>query len=178
MYGFFHFLYKRKQLTFTIIKRKWRLYQATDVVPSCVTRGICIPNMLPGRPISGGSVINGQVRDAEEALALHFRMKIQFLGSHTITLPVIQASRNAMKDLATNTRDKPSQIFAQVVSQCDDNVQALLPLEENTKRTIRYQRPTPPVPATYADARLPEEYTTTTNSSCNTITARMQKSEC
>jgi hypothetical protein len=30
-----------------------------------------------------------------------------------------------MKDLATNTRDKPRQIFAQVVSQCDDNVQAL-----------------------------------------------------
>jgi hypothetical protein len=29
---------------------------------------------------------------AEETLALHFRMKIQFLGSHTITLPVIQAS--------------------------------------------------------------------------------------
>ena len=68
-----------------------------------------------------------------------------------------------MKDLATNTRDKPSQIFAQVVSQCDDNVQALLPREENTKRTIRYQRPTPPVPVTYADVRLPEEYTTTTN---------------
>ena len=56
-------------------------------------------------------------------------------------------TRNAMKDLATNTRDKPSQIFA----QCDDNVQALLPREENPKRTIRYQRPTPPVPATYAD---------------------------
>ena len=54
-----------------------------------------------------------------------------------------------MKDLATNTRDKPSQIFAQVASQCDDNVQALLPREENPKRTIRYQRPTPPVPATY-----------------------------
>jgi hypothetical protein len=49
-------------------------------------------DMLPGRPISGGSVLNGQVHDAEEALALHFRMKIQFLGSHTITLPVIQAS--------------------------------------------------------------------------------------
>jgi hypothetical protein len=54
-------------------------------------------------------------------------------------------TRNAMKDLATNTREKPSQIFAQVVSQCDDNVQALLPREENPKRTIRYQRPTPPV---------------------------------
>jgi hypothetical protein len=46
-------------------------------------------------------------------------------------------TRNAMKDLATNTRDKPIQIFAQVVSQCDNNVQALLPREENPKRTIR-----------------------------------------
>jgi hypothetical protein len=34
---------------------------------------------------------------------------------------------------------------------------------KNCKRPIRYQRPTPPVPATYADVRLPEEYTTTTN---------------
>ena len=58
-------------------------------------------------------------------------------------------TRNAMKDLATNTRDKPSQIFAQVVS--------------HRKRTIRYRRPSPPVPTTYADVRLPEEYTTTTN---------------
>jgi hypothetical protein len=41
-----------------------------------------------GTPISGGSVLNGQVQDAEEALALHFTMKIQFLASHTITLPV------------------------------------------------------------------------------------------
>jgi hypothetical protein len=64
------------------------------------------------------------------------------------------------------------------VSQCDDNIQALLPREENRKHTIRYQRPTPPVPATYADVRLPEEYTTTTISSCNTTTARMQKTEC
>jgi hypothetical protein len=60
-----------------------------------------------------------------------------------------------MKDLATNNRNKPSQIFAQVVSQCDDNVQALLPPEENRKGTIRYQRPTSRVPATYADVRLP-----------------------
>ena len=68
-----------------------------------------------------------------------------------------------MKDLATNTRYKPSQIFAQAVSQCDGNVQAFLPRDENRKRTIRYQRPTPPVPTTYADVRLHEEYTTTTN---------------
>ena len=72
-------------------------------------------------------------------------------------------TRTAMKNRATNTRDKHSQIFAQVVSQCDDNVQALLPREENRKRTFRYQRPTPSVPTTYADVRLPEEYTTTTN---------------
>ena len=63
-----------------------------EVVPSCATSGTCISNMLPERPISGGSVLSGQVQDAEEALALHFRMKIQFLGSHTVTLPVIQAS--------------------------------------------------------------------------------------
>jgi hypothetical protein len=92
VYGIFHFLYKRKKLTFTIIKPKWRLYQATEVVASCVTRGTCIPNMLPGKPSSRGSMINGQVQDAEEALVLPFRMKIQFLGSHTITLPVIQVS--------------------------------------------------------------------------------------
>jgi hypothetical protein len=36
-------------------------------------------------------------------------------------------------------------------------------IRKNCKRTIRYQRPTPPVPATYGDVRLPEEYTTTTN---------------
>ena len=77
------------KINITIIKPKWRLYQATEVIPSCVTRGTCIPNMLPGRLIGGGSVLNGQVQDAEEALALQFRMKIQFLGSHTITLPVI-----------------------------------------------------------------------------------------
>jgi hypothetical protein len=34
---------------------------------------------------------------------------------------------------------------------------------KNCKRTIRYQLPTPPVPAIYADVRLHEEYTTTTN---------------
>ena len=62
------------------------------MVTSCVTRDTCIPNMLPGRPICGGSVLNGQVQDEEEALALHLRMKIQFLGSHTITFPVIQSS--------------------------------------------------------------------------------------
>ena len=95
-------------------------------------------------------------------------MKIQFLGSHTITLPVIQASNTQKPEMPWKTwqpksASKPSQIFAQVASQCDDNVQALLSREENRKRKIRYQRPTPPVQATYADVKLPEEYITTTN---------------
>ena len=86
MYGFFHFLYKRKQLTVTIIKRKWRLYQATEVVPSCVTRGTCIPNMLPGRPITGGSVLNGQAQDAEEILTCNKHI-IAVYGDFTCFLP-------------------------------------------------------------------------------------------
>ena len=79
------------------------------------------------------------------------------------TLISYSKARNTMKDQASNTRDKPSQIFAQVVAQCDDDVQALLPREENCKRTIRYQRPAPPVPATLAEVNLPVEYTMTTN---------------
>ena len=152
-------MYKRKQLTVTIIKRKWRLYQATEVVPSCVTRGTRgnLSTTLQNENPAHGQPHNHAPSDTS----------IKY-----------SKTRNAMKDLATNTRDKPSQIFAQVASQCDDNVQALLPREENPKRTIRYQRPTLPVPATYADVRLHEEYTTTTNSSLNTTTARMQKTEC
>ena len=84
-------------------------------------------------------------------------------------------TRNAMKDLATNTRDKPSQIFAQIVSQCDDNVQALLSRTENRKRTIRYQRPTP---MKMSDCLRSTQQLPTTNCSCNTTTARMQKTEC
>jgi hypothetical protein len=127
---------------------------------SCFTRGTCIPNMLPGTPISGGSVLNGQVQDAEEALASTLQNENPVPGqthNHVPSDTSIKYSqtRNAMKDLASNTRDKPSQIFAQVVSQCDDNVQALLSRDETFKRTMRYQRPTPPVPATYADVRLP-----------------------
>jgi hypothetical protein len=73
------------------------------VVSRCATRGTCIPNMLPGRPIRGGSVLNGQVQGAEEALALHFRMIIQFLGSHTITLPVIQTSSTQKPEMPWKT---------------------------------------------------------------------------
>jgi hypothetical protein len=94
MYGFFHFLYKRKQLTVTIIKRKWRLYQATEVVPSCVSRGTCIPNMLPWRPISGGSVLNGQAElDAGIELGFSSRSsKAWTLSSHWDTTWLVARS--------------------------------------------------------------------------------------
>ncbi|CAG2245736.1 unnamed protein product [Mytilus edulis] len=72
-------------------------------------------------------------------------------------------SRYAMKEQAALTRDKPSQIFAQVVSTCEDDVQAMMPREENCKRTMRYQRPAPPVPQSFADVTLPAEFTITTN---------------
>ena len=123
--------------------------------------------MLPGRPISGGSVKRSST-GCSGSLSTTLQNENPVPGqphNHTPSDTSIKYStiRNAMKDLATNTRYKPSQIFAQAVSQCDDNVQAFLPREENRKRTIRYQRPTPPVPTTYADVRLHEEYTTTTN---------------
>ncbi|CAG2208791.1 unnamed protein product [Mytilus edulis] len=72
-------------------------------------------------------------------------------------------SRYAMKEQAALTRDKPSQIFAQVVSTCEDDVQAMMPREENCKRTMRNQRPTPPVPQSFVDVTLPAEFTITTN---------------
>ena len=89
-------------------------------------------------------------------------------------------TRNAMKDLATNTRDKPSQIFAQVVSQCDDNVQALLSREENanaqfdTSDQLLQSQP----PMQRSDCLKSTQQLPTTTSSCNTTTARMQKTEC
>ena len=70
-------------------------------------------------------------------------------------------SRYAMK--AQVALIKPSQIFAQVVSTCEDDVQAMMPREENCKRTMRYQRPAPPVPQSFVDVPLSAEFTITTN---------------
>jgi len=54
--------------------------------------------------------------------------------------------RNQMKDQATRTRNKPGQIFVQVVSHCDDDLLALLPSANSCKRTICNKRPTSPMP--------------------------------
>ncbi|XP_041370954.1 uncharacterized protein LOC121384563 [Gigantopelta aegis] len=67
--------------------------------------------------------------------------------------------RNSMKDQAARTRDKPGQIFAHGVSQCDNDVRALLPSASTCKRTLRNQRPTPPVPRLLEDlGDLPVEF--------------------
>lgn len=70
--------------------------------------------------------------------------------------------RNWMKDQAANTRDKPAQIFSHGVSQCDDDVHSLIPSADICKRTLRNQRPTPPVPRLLKDlGELPTEFTQT-----------------
>ena len=59
--------------------------------------------------------------------------------------------RLAMKRQATETRDKPSQILAQTVTQCEDEIKAMLPTASTCARTIRKQRPTPVVPQHLAE---------------------------
>lgn len=67
-----------------------------------------------------------------------------------------------MNDLAANTQVKPAQIYAQAVSQCDDDVRALISSADTCKRTLRNQRPTPPVPHRLQDlGELPNEFTKT-----------------
>ena len=74
-----------------------------------------------------------------------------------------EKARLSMKEQARDTRDRPSQIFAQIVSTCEDDVQSMMPREDTCKRTMRNQRPTPPIPESLADIRLPLELTTTNN---------------
>ena len=67
-----------------------------------------------------------------------------------------------MKRQAAETRDTPAQIFAHGASQCDDDVKALLPAADTCKRTLRNQRPTPPVPNRLMDlGELPFDFTVT-----------------
>ena len=62
-----------------------------------------------------------------------------------------------MKDQVVNTQDKPGQIFAHGVSQCNDDIRALLPSASTCN-----QQPTPLVPCLLQDlGDLPTEYTQT-----------------
>ena len=53
----------------------------------------------------------------------------------------LAVARNEMKEVARDTRDKPSQIYAQVLVNIDPDTRAILPSEEACKQTIRRQRP-------------------------------------
>jgi hypothetical protein len=66
--------------------------------------------MLPGRPISGGSVLYGQVQDAEKALALHFRMKIFFTWQQGLDI-VVTLGHNLGNDLAGFVSGVGYQVF-------------------------------------------------------------------
>jgi hypothetical protein len=54
-----------------------------------------------------------------------------------LSISIIMVSESSMNN--------PARYLPRLCPKCDDNVQALLPREENPKRTIRYPRPTPPV---------------------------------
>ena len=69
--------------------------------------------------------------------------------------------RKNMRDQAASSLGKPSQIFAQTVSQMPPEVLSFLPTEENVKRSLRYQRRTPPVPQNLSEFVIPDEWTTT-----------------
>ncbi|VDI27168.1 Hypothetical predicted protein [Mytilus galloprovincialis] len=72
-------------------------------------------------------------------------------------------SRYAMKEEVALTRDKPSHIFAQVISTFYYDVEAMMPREEICKSNMRYQRLAPPVPPELCRCHKPAECTITTN---------------
>lgn len=69
--------------------------------------------------------------------------------------------RHNMKEKAQSSHNAPSQIFAESVSNCSDAVKAMLPVEDNCKRSIRRYRPQLPTPAHLGELTIPAEFTTT-----------------
>ena len=173
MYGLFHFLYKRKKLTFTIIKPTWRLYQATGVVPSCVTWYMHTKHATR-KTNQWWKCVKRSSTGCRRSLITTLQNEHPVLGhphnhAPSDTSTKYSKTRNAMKDLATNARDKPSQIFAQVVSQCDDK-----PFCPDTSVQPLQSQP----PMQMSDCLRSTQQLPATNSSCYATTARMQKTEC
>lgn len=69
--------------------------------------------------------------------------------------------RNNMNHKAESTFNKPSQIFAECVSTTSNAVKAMLPTEDNVKRSIRRRRPQLPVPASLQELTVPPELSVT-----------------
>ena len=66
-----------------------------------------------------------------------------------------------MKEKAQSSHNAPSQIFAESVSHCSDAVKAMLPVEDNCKRSIRRYRPQLSTPSNLGELTIPQEFTTT-----------------
>lgn len=69
--------------------------------------------------------------------------------------------RHQMKEKAQSSHNAPSQIFAESVSCCSDAVKAMLPVEDNCKRSIRRYRPQLSTPSNLGELTIPQEFTTT-----------------
>ena len=103
--------------------------------------------------------------DAEAVCQQICSTKILHQGSHTTTHQMKPQSttklRNSMKEKARSSHNAPSQIFAESVSNCADAVKAMLPVEDNCKRSIIRYRPQLPTPAHLGELTIPAELTTT-----------------
>ena len=69
--------------------------------------------------------------------------------------------RNGTKEKARSSHSAPSQICVESVSNCADAVKAMLPVEDNCKKSIRRYRPQLPTPAHLGGLTIPAELITT-----------------
>ncbi|CAG2190399.1 unnamed protein product [Mytilus edulis] len=69
--------------------------------------------------------------------------------------------RSNMKQKALSTHNAPSQIFAECLSYTSHTVKAMLPAEDNCKRSIRRHRPILPSPSTLSELTIPSDFSTT-----------------
>ena len=124
--------------------------------------GSCTQNTVPGSLRFGGSKCMWRSsHQCRGSLKTNLQKENPQVG-HPPNQNQVQLAkvRLAMKRQATETRDKPSQIFAQTVTQCEDEIKAMLPTASTCARTIRKQHPTPVVPQHLVElSDLPQDST-------------------
>ena len=128
-----------------------------------VWTGLCLQSIPCVKTSCGGNVLQGPVLSVMNFTDLQ-------LANPENVLPHNHASedaevrlakiRNTMKSQAVNTRDKPAQILAQPLGQCDDDVRALMTIPNAIKGILCNQRPTPPIPKALQDLWMSTEHFT------------------
>jgi hypothetical protein len=112
-------------------------------------------------------------------------MKIQFLGSHTITLPVIQASSTQKLEMPWETwqptpEKNPVRSLPRLCPSVATMSKPCCPVKKTANAhfdtSVQLLQSQPPMQM--SDCRKSTQQLPTANSSCNTTTARMQKTEC